>query len=186
MSTDSKGEKAQQNDLRLMGSWESPCAKLDWLGFSHARSLYKFSAIFDFEKKISFFGGDDCASPIAELFEGGTYASLGASKSAPDADEINLTITAAALTPASAEVAARLSSLKYCGVTDWAEGTKTNILGRECLGLSHPNGEVVFDIYRVDQDGKRLTTGKTSVFLDASSASTRPTKLDESNTFRKI
>jgi hypothetical protein len=102
-----------------------------------------------------------------------------------NAHDINFTITGASLTPLSDDGAAALNKSNYCNTNDWKKDHAVDLLGRDCIGANHPKGEVVFDIYKLDQDGKRLMTGKSSLFLDKSDAQARPEALDGANAFNK-
>lgn len=185
MPTKEKGKKAAETDLGLAGEWQNDCEKKDWLGVTHQREVHKYSATGDFERATKVFSDNECNAAIADLVEGGTFSSLGKSKDVANATDINYTITSATVTPKTENAVKIFNTASYCGKTDWAINASKDVLGLKCLDKTHAKGEVIFDIYRVDMDGKRLTTGKPSLFLSKEDAASRPAALNEQNTFAK-
>jgi len=183
--TKNKGEKAKENDKALTGEWKDGCIKGDWLGLTHEQADYKFSALGDFDHKTTLYRDDACKAADVTLAEHGTYASLGTSASVPNATDINFTVTKAEVTPQSDDAAKLLNDASYCGITAWQKGHAEDVVGKSCLGKDHAKGEVSFDVYRIDNDGRRLTLGKDSLFLGKSDAGSRPGKLDDSRIFDK-
>ena len=182
LQTKNKNQKASQTVMSLNGQWESPCQKQDWFDFSQAIERYTFSALGDFEAKNEIFR-DDCktADNVVEL--AGTYASLGKDASAPDAKDINFTVSTATMIPKSDVAVKMLNAMKYCSVQDWTLDKKVDILNKECVGINYKNGEVVFNIYRQNSD--QLYLGRKMFPLAADSASARPNKVDEERIFAK-
>ena len=84
------------------------------------------------------------------------------------------------------DAATLLNNISYCGIQTWKKGEVNDVLGKTCVGATHAVGEVVFDLYRVDMDGKRLNTGKGSLFLNKTEAGARPETHDESHTYTKV
>ena len=186
LSTKNKGEKAQQNDNSLAGEWRAGCNKFDWFGFSYQQEVLKFSVVGDFDKVTSFYSDSTCAEPMGNLSEHGTYAALGSASSAEGARDINFTVTQVSVTADSEDAVKLLNAGSYCGISAWQKGQKTDILGKSCGGMNHPSGEGVFDVYRVDSDGKRLQTGRGSLFTgNRSDANSRPGKLDDTHVYSK-
>ena len=184
-STKSKGEKGRENDSDLAGEWQGGCSKFDWFGFSYHKDAMKFSAVGDFDKVTTLFGDAGCAAPMGTLSEYGTYAALGSSSSVTDAQDINFTIVQAKVSADSDDAVKLLNAVSYCGISAWQKGQATDVLGKSCGGVNHPKGQVTFDVYRVDNGGKRLQIGKDSLFVDKSDVNSRPSKLDESRAFTK-
>ena len=185
LSTKNKGKKASENDQRLIGEWLDTCNKMDWLGFAYQQQTLRFSALGDFDRDVTLFKDSTCANPIGKLSEHGTYASLGNSSNAPDAKDINFTVTEVTMSAETDDAISLLNSASYCGISDWKKGNPTDILGKSCTGMTRAKGDVVFDIYRVDTNGKRLINGKGSLFLDKTDMRSRPSSLDENRAFRK-
>ena len=181
--TKNHGQKAQETDNALSGVWNGTCTKADWLGISHQKAQLTFGALGDFDQTTTLYSDAGCTQPVAALTEHGTYASLGASKTAQNANDINFTTTAYSVTPKSDDAVKLMNGASYCGVNNWANGQATDVLGKTCLGQTYANGDVTFDVYHVDNN--QLTLGKSSLFLTKSSASTRPSQLDSSNVFTK-
>jgi|GEM_PF-6824291 len=184
--TKSKGEKATQNDVGLAGQWRDSCTKLDWFGFAYQQVTQKFSAVGDFEKTKYLYSDENCSNKIGTLVESGTYDSLGGSTTVNGVKNINFTITKATVSAGSDDAAALLNNISYCGIETWKTGEVNDVLGKTCAGATHAAGEVVFDVYRVDMDGKRLTTGKGTLFLNKTEASARPESLDETHIYTKV
>jgi hypothetical protein len=183
--TEKSGKKLQENDRNLAGEWEGSCIQQDWLGFAYQQQALKFSSIGDFDRTTSFFSDQLCQESVGILGEHGTYASLGESKALAGAADINLTISAATVRPQTTESAEDFNQKEYCGFNDWQRDQVRDVLGRDCDGVSHANGEVVFDIYRLDNDGALLVTGKGSIFESGSVASSRPSSLNEKQPFKR-
>lgn len=183
--TKKKGQKARENDSSLNGTWQNSCTKMDWLGFTYYRVTYKFSALGDFDKTTSLFADASCAEAIGSLSESGTYAALGDAADTAQAKDINFTISEAKISADTDQAVKLLNAAAYCGISDWQKGRATDVLDKPCVGFQHVKGKVIFDIYKVDQNDKRLETGKGSIFLDKGDVSSRPKSLDEANTFFK-
>jgi len=185
-STKNKGQKTQENDRQLAGQWQDSCTKKDWLGFTYQRQTFQFSAIGDFDRTTTLYSDEGCATALSTLLEHGTYASLGESAAAPGARDINLTITEASLKPQTDDGAKLLNDVSYCDVTTWERDKDVSVLGKNCAGTTHPSGEVVFDLYRIENEGKHLVTGKGSLWVDKSEASSRPESLDLEHVYIKM
>ena len=183
--TKNEGAKNLENAPELAGEWRTDCHKLDWLGFSYERQTLKFSLLGDFDRLTTVYTDASCATSSSSLSEHGTFSALGASQSTPNATDINFQIAAATVKPDSDDGAKALNALGYCGVTGWQSGGEVDVIGKTCLGRTHAKGEVIFDVYNIDQDGKRLKTGKASLLVDKSDANARPTKLDDSLPYAK-
>jgi hypothetical protein len=184
-STKKKGQKARENDNALTGTWQNSCTKMDWLGFTYNQVTFKFSVLGDFEKTTSLYDNESCTSAIGSLSESGTYAALGDAAATPQAKDINFTISEAKISADTDQAIKLLNTGAYCGISDWQKGQATDVLDKPCVGFQHTKGKVIFDIYKVDQDNKRLETGKGSIFLDKGDADARPKDLDETNVFVK-
>ena len=182
-STKNKGEKARENDNALTGQWRNGCSKLDWLGFAYHQETLKFSAIGDCDRVTTLFSDSSCTNATATLSERGTYASLGASRVAAGAQDINFTVTQATVTADSDDAVSLLNNASYCGISTWQKNQAVDVMGKTCDGSNHPKGEVIFDVYRVDNDSKRLETGKGTLFVDKSDANSRPGKLDDAHPY---
>ena len=185
LSTKNKGKKASENDQKLVGEWRDTCNKMDWLGFAYQQQTLRFSALGDFDRDVTLFKDSNCSNPLGKLSEHGTYASLGNSSETPDTKDINFTVTEATMSAEVDDAVSLLNSASYCGISEWKKGNPTDILGKSCAGIQRAKGDVVFDIYRVDTNGKRLISGKGSLFLDKTDTSSRPSSLDENRAFRK-
>ena len=183
--TKNKGQKGRENDNALAGKWQNSCSKMDWLGFSYNQVTFNFSGLGDFDKTTTLFSDANCATAIGSLTENGTYAALGDSPALTGAQNINFTISEAKVSADTDTAVNLFNGVSYCGISSWQKGQATDVLDKPCVGFQHPKGAVIFDVYKVDQDGKRLQTGKGSLFLDKSEASARPSKLDETNVFTK-
>jgi hypothetical protein len=183
--TSNKGAKARDNDPELAGDWTTACHQRDFLGFTYERQTLRFSLLGDFDRVTTVFSDASCAAAVSTLTESGTYDALGASSAVAGATDLNLTIHAATVRPESDEGAAALNNLSFCGVSGWTKGAEVVVIGRTCLGVTHAHGDVVFDVYRIDQDGKRLLTGKASLLVDKSAADARPGQLDDARPFDK-
>ena len=181
--TEKSGKKLQENDRNLAGEWEGTCLQQDWLGYSFQRQVLRFSSIGDFDRSTALFTDELCQDAVGTLAEQGTYAVLGASKVVAGATDINLTISAANVRPQSVKSVEDFNERQYCGFNDWQQNQVRDVLGRECDGVSHANGEVVFDIYRIDNS--TLLTGKGSIFENLGEATGRPTALDPKKTFAR-
>jgi hypothetical protein len=179
------GKKIEETDTDLAGEWENSCTKADLFGINYNKTEVKFSPVGDFERETTLYSDEGCATPVGKMKETGTYAALGSSATVDGARDLNLTVSGAKLTAITQDAADKLNTARYCGVTNWTAGQEVDVLGKECLGLTRNNGDVVFDIYRVDQDNKRLTLGKPSLFFDKQRADARPEKLDDTNTYSK-
>jgi hypothetical protein len=185
-STKNKGQKARENDSQLAGQWQAECAKKDWLGFSYQRQTFQFSVVGDFDRTTALFSDEGCVTALTTLIEHGTYASLGESSAVAGSREINLTITQASIKPHTDDGAKLLNDVGYCDITTWERDRSDDVLGKNCAGTTHPSGEVVFDIYSIEDGGKRLLTGKGSLWVDKSEANLRPTKLDDVRVYTKM
>jgi hypothetical protein len=185
LQTKNKGQKSRENDSALSGKWENACSKLDWLGFSYHRTSLSFSSLGDFDKTTNLYSDDNCTAATATLTEHGTYSSLGDAQAGSGSQNINYTISEASVTAVSDSAVRLFNAVSYCGISSWQVGQATDVLDKPCAGAQHAKGAVIFDIYKVDNNGDRLTTGKGSFFLDKSDASSRPSKLDEVYVFTK-
>jgi hypothetical protein len=184
-TSEKSGKKLEENDRKLAGEWEGACVQQDWFGFAYQQQTLRFSSIGDFDRTTALYSDQQCHEAVGILVERGTYAALGESKTAEGAHDINLTISAATVRPQSSESADQFNEKKYCGINDWQRDQAKDVLGRECSGVSHPNGEVVYDIYRLENEGSRLLTGKGSIFESGNDAASRPTRLNDKQTFKR-
>lgn len=183
--TQSKGEKLRQNDFSLDGTWRNECTKFDWLGLTHEKTTFKFSSLGDFDKVTTIYSDEACTVGAAQLVERGTYASLDKAPNVPEATDINFTLVAANLTVTNEDTAKLVNTASYCEFSKWSVGATVDVLGKKCLGQSHTSGDVVFDIYRLDNTKKHLTFGKNQIFLDNNTAASRPDRLNSERVFTK-
>lgn len=176
--TEKKGSKAGENEPELTGSWKSGCMTADFLKLTHETTTLTYSVLGDFDRVVMLHADDQCASPSVEFKVVGTYDAVGEAQSVEGgAENINYTVHEARLAAKSDDAAKLLSAAKYCGVTDWKVDEEVDIAGKDCLGESLDKGEVVFDIFRLQDDGKTLLVGDTLLWFDATDADDRPTQL---------
>ncbi len=184
-SSEKSGKKLEENDRKLAGEWQGACTKQDWFGFAYQQQTLRFSSVGDFDRATAMYSDQQCREAVGTLEEHGTYAALGESKTAKGAHDINFTISSATVRPQSTSAAGEFNSKQYCGFDNWQRDQPKDVLGRECAGVKHPNGEVVYDIYRLENEDKRLLTGKGSIFFCADDAASRPTKLNDEQTYTR-
>jgi hypothetical protein len=181
--TTKKGKKAEQISMDLNGIWESSCHKNDWFDFSQSRERYTFGALGDFDLKMEI-SSDDCQTidQVMELY--GTYDDLGASAAQPEAKNINFTLSKATITPKSEEAVKVLNRIEYCSIKEWAVDKKVDVTDKECAGTSYRKGDVILDLYRLEEN--RLYFGKRFFTTTPAPSSDRPTEVDKDRTFNRI
>jgi hypothetical protein len=179
-STKKKGQKQAQNDIHLAGTWKSECAKADWLGLTSEKQILVFSALGDFERTSKIYADAGCMSEAAEFKTTGTFDTLGASSIIPSGDNINYTVTSASALTRNETGSNALNLVNYCGTSTWSVNQTVDIIDKECAG-GWRKGSVVFDVYRLDTDQKRVVFGRQSFFQDKRDAASRPGSLDETH-----
>jgi hypothetical protein len=176
--TKNHGQKQRQTNMHLAGTWITGCTKLDWLGLTSERETVIFSALGDFDRTSTVFTDGNCESAGVELTVRGTFDTLGPDSQLAGSDDINFTVTAATATTRNDLGTNTLNAGEYCDNASWSTNQTVDIIDRECAG-SWRKGSVVFDIYRLDNDNKKLRFGRHSFFQDKSDAASRPAVLDE-------
>ncbi len=184
-SSKKSGKKLEENDQQLAGEWLGKCLKKDWFGFSYQQQKLNFSSIGDFDRATMIYSDQACKDAVGTLEEHGTYAVLGDSPAASGARDINMTITSATVKPQNNKATDEYNNKKYCGIDNWQLDQSQDVLGKACDGVSHPNGEVIFDIYRLEDENKGLKTGKSSILFGGNDAASRPTKLNEDQVYTR-
>ncbi len=185
MDTDEKGKKVEQNDVDLAGTWETDCYGGDFLGLSKSSAKVVFSAIGDFDRVSTLFSGDTCAEKALQLSVSGTYDVVGAAQGVEGgADNLNFTVSKATLTPFTDGAVTALNAANYCGVSNWSIGAAVEIAAKDCMGDTVTQGEVVLDIYRIEQE-KRLLLGDSLLWFDKNKPTERPTALALDHVFHK-
>jgi hypothetical protein len=174
--TKDKGKKGSENDAALTGTWETGCLAADALELAHKQSTLIFSAVGDFDRISVLHANEACSSPAVEVAVHGTYDVVGEAEGVEGgADNLNFTIHSATATPKSEDAVRLLSAAKYCGLADWSVDKEVDVAGKECLGERVDQGQVVFDIYRIDDT--KLLIGDTLNWFDNTDAKERPTEL---------
>lgn len=178
-ATKEKARKIKQTDMQLAGQWSDGCVAHDWLGLTRSGETLTMSGVGDFDRKRTLFSDEQCTKSEVEFLVRGTFDTLGKDRTVEGAKDINFTVVFAQVTPRSDAVVKTLNAMAYCGVSDWQVAQAVDILGRDCLGQRWDNGTVDFDIYRLENDKKRLLLGKKGMFFESREASSRPTEMDE-------
>ncbi len=172
----------------LQGTWTDACHApnrlADVLKTGFAQDRYEFGLLQNrFTRTLSVYSDAACSKPgFTETIEGG-YTVIG---DGPDIDggrPINYTLTKATINPQTAAAVDALNVVSYCGVKDWALNQAKEVTNKTCALQQFKNGDVVFDIFRVEN--KQLTMGKTSFFADGSSGQARPTERNKDLAFTK-
>jgi hypothetical protein len=179
--TKKKGGKADEIETELTGTWRQECIGVDFLEIANKKDAYTFSALGDFERKLELYSGDNCEDLQGTLRSSGTYSVVGDAEDVDDAQNLNFTVREMTLEPESDDLARALSAAKYCGVKDWSVDKEVSLVSRDCAGESVDEGEVVFDIYNVEDDV--LYLGNANKWFDKTDASDRPDELDTDHPF---
>lgn len=175
-----EARKDAENKWELSGEYSNRCHAPTIVNAilkdDFAKETYDYNVTGTFTQSYALHEDAACSQLKLTRSIGGKYEIVGDSDKVAEAKMVNLTINSATLTPGSDAVAVELNDDKYCGITDWKSGVASNILDKDCGGLTVRNGEVIFDIYKVQDN--TLYMGKTSFFRNGSSGSTRPEALD--------
>lgn len=181
--TKDKGKKIQQNDSEIAGKWQSNCVGAETLELTHTQREYNFNAIGDFDKTERFYANKSCSNPGFTYQISGTYAALGSHHDNNEIKQVNFTVDKAVVTVNSKGAVDLLNDASLCGKSDWAVGSETDITGKNCAGFSVKKGDVVFDVYDL-QDGN-LYFGQKFFFLSSDDADSRPDSISEDVVFKR-
>lgn len=180
--TKEKGSKADENDQTLTGVWHSDCVANSRLDLSHAKYRVAFSAVGDFDKTESMFGGEGCTAEKLNVRLIGTYAEVGDAAVGNEVNNINFTVKQVSVSIVDADYVDVANGLKICGKEDWVKDTAIDVTGVSCAGSTLNSGDVLFDVYKVDSEA---WFGHQSLFMSEDDADARPDNIDTSITFHK-
>lgn len=173
---------AFRGDTALLGSWERGCEKADWLGLVSHKIKLNFDISLGFYREQTLFADGNCADERVVEKQTGSYTKIGDAAGIDKGYQINFTIKDAYVTPRSDAAAADLNKAKYCNLTNWANGVEQKVTGVDCKS-GYKEGQVLFDIYKVD--GNNLQLGQAGFLLDGSTSDARPTTLDTARPYVK-
>jgi hypothetical protein len=183
-STKETGKKAEQNSSDLAATWELGCVKLDFLGFLGHKEELSFSAVGDFQRKKRVYDNANCETEVGSFNTTGTYAVLGATASTNDGTrDINLTLNTFDVTVSTDSLVKAMNEAKFCGLDNWAVNQKVNLLGLDCAIGKVSRGDVVYEIFLVDNN--ILYFSDQLGVVGHRVASSRPEKLDMSRPYVK-
>ena len=183
-STKGSGKKMEQNSSALAATWDLGCSKFDFMGFLGNKDALVFSAIGDFERTNILYDDAKCTTEFGRFDTKGTYAALGNSANTTDGTrDINLTVSGFDFTVLTDTLANALNAAKFCGMDNWAVNQKVNLLGVDCATGKVGPGDVVYEIYRIDQSSLFLSDQLGVVGQRA--AASRPAQLDMSRPYVK-
>jgi hypothetical protein len=185
LDTDDKGKKAEENAPALAGTWETECVENSALELSRSKREYSFNAVGDFDKTESYYAADDCGNADVVYTVKGTYDDKGNSPDNQDVTMINFTINEALVTVNSDTAIDAMNAVKLCGISDWAVGKETDVTGKDCMGSKVNKGDVIFEVYKLEDDNSDLYFGQNFVFLTETNASERPTDVNRDVLFTR-
>lgn len=170
--TKSKGKKIDQTTTALAGDWQTDCVAADVLEMTRVRRQFVFSAVGDFEKKEYYYKDDACTNLELTYAVSGTYDAVGEGKDYTKLTNINFTISNSRIMVNSDGLIDTLKTLSLCDKSDWVVSKEIDITGVSCAGYTTKKGDVIFDVFTLNDKALRL--GQKFIFLSDDDADDRP------------
>ena len=180
--TKEKGGKADENDQSLTGVWNSDCVSSTRLDLTHAKYRFAFSAVGDFDKTEALYGSEGCSDEKLNVRLLGTYDEAGDAAVGDEVNNINFTVKHVRVTIVDADFVKTANNMNLCGKDDWVKDTVEDVIGATCLGTSIKQGDVLFDVYKVN---KEAWFGHKFLFLSEDDADARPDNILTDIVFHK-
>lgn len=176
-------KKIDDRDSKLIHEWQTDCYENKDVDPSYVREEIKFKLNGDFDKVTVLHTDDQCKNEVLRYTVSGTYNEAGRVEDQPNVKKINLNVAKVFLMPQSDDEAKVLNDKKLCGKTDWTKDKAVEVQSLDCEGEDYKDGDVIFDIYEVDDN--KLYLGKTFLFFDKSDADLRPTRVNARKPYTK-
>lgn len=182
---DKKRAKSAKETIEVAGTWTTKCINRNFLVTSvYQREQLEFSIRNNFEKQIIRHDDEDCKDENFRTTIRGGYEVLGESDKAKHGKDINFTIRSIHITAFTPGMVTTLNDASYCGIDNWQADNERNVTGRDCVGLAVDRGDVLFDVYKIEDE--RLYLGKTFLGFDEPvKLNLRPNKFDESKVYKR-
>jgi hypothetical protein len=178
-----KAGEQVNTDPALWGVWESECQANTFLDITQTVRSTEFSALGAFSKSETFYWGQDCAQDKGmTVYAAGEYEVRGAVEGQDDLTKLNLTVEESTATLHTDDAVSWANDLELCDIDDWRKDETRNILKKDCL-LSLNKGDVIFDVYKVDDE--KLYFGNTITFLSENDADDRPSEVQTDVVYKK-
>lgn len=168
---------------KLVGSWESNCAEAAVLDLAQTKKELSFPSISEFAKTERFYADNTCNAPGLTERTVGTYTLEGKLEEDRSLEKINFHVNSSYLKPETDVVSTALNAANYCGVNDWKQGIEVEVTGKTCDGIASNKGDVIFDVYRLDDN--KLQLSKKFLFLTPNSGDDRPTEVSDELIYTK-
>ena len=186
-----KIEKALDIDADLLGQFRTKCTEVTVFdGLPNAIRKVNFTPTGGFKMTDYYYLDDACKDPVLLTEREGDYKAEGELKENKNIKKINFTTDHVYLTVKSQAAIDILSNSPFdiCGIKDWDNrlNKKIELTDKKCLGKKMPRkGDVNFDVYRVEDEGKKLYMGKAITFELRDDSDDRPRKVDRELVFTK-
>lgn len=182
--TSKSGRKADETDNNIWGSWKTDC--IDNSGIKElgkTKRAVVFNNLGDFDRIEYLYMGDQCSDRSLTITVSGTYAVKGNVTEDSEAQKLNLTVDRVKVYPHTKDAADLLNKMNACGIDNWKRKSEEDITGKNCSGYKLREGDVIFDIYMIDEND--LYLGTKFSFSSPTDSDRRPKNVNDEIVYKK-
>ena len=178
-SDEAKNETNTRSELA--GTWHSDCVAETVIHGLFARHEINMGADMVFRRTTDHFTDSQCQTKTYTTTIHGEYRLLNAGQ--VGTKQVDFTMRAAAMMPATADMAKTLNDAQECGHTDWQANQDQSVIDTPCTAAKITNGLLLKDVY--DLRNGDLFFGRPSFVNDGKAPETRPTSVELTVPFHK-